>query len=137
MERLENCEVHSRKKDLYYIKIVKNEKCDGCKACGFGRKNFLIVPAVAETDCKVGDKVTVAMPACNVKHSYIYLCLLPLLGMFIGLMIPYGYGEKFMLIGGIIGFLICLPIIYLLERLFRRKKKYLPTIIEKTSDTEE
>ncbi len=129
MQRLERCVVHARKKDLYYITLTKNAKCEGCKACGFGRKNHLTVPALSEIECKAGDSVTVRMPESGVKGSYLYLYLLPLACMFAGLMIPYGHGEKFMLLGAAIGLAVSLPVVYGIERLFRRRKKYLPVIL--------
>ncbi len=129
--------MHARKKNLYYIKIVKNEKCDGCKACGFGRKNHLILPAQSDIACEVGDYVSVAMPEKRVAASYVYLYVLPLLCLFIGLMIPYGHPEKFMLLGGLIGLVVGIGILYGIERLYRRRKKYLPVIVSKISQAKE
>ena len=128
MERIERCVVQRKKRGLYYIRLTKNEKCEGCKACGFGKKNFLVVPALSDIPCNVGDEVTVAMPQSRVKGAYLYLYLLPLLFLFAGLMIPYGHGEGWMLLGGVIGLCAGIPVVYGIERLFRRRKKYLPVI---------
>lgn len=136
MERIENCVVHARKKNLYYVKLVKNAKCDGCKACGFGRKNFLIVPALSEVECAEGDRVTVQMPESGVKASYVYLYLLPLLCLFIGLMIPYGHGEWWMLLGGACGLAASIPVVYAFERLFRRRRQFLPVILRMADESE-
>ncbi len=136
MERIEYCTVHSRKKNRYYVKIVKNAKCEGCKACGFGRKNHLILPAVSKVDCEAGDSVAVAMPEKQVKGSYLYLYLLPLIFLFAGLVIPISVGEKAMFLGGAIGLIASIPVMYLIERLYRRRKKYLPVIVGKLSNTE-
>ncbi len=131
MQIIERASVRSRKKDLYYISITKNAKCDGCKACGFGRKNRLTMPALSLIECNAGDTVCVRMPEKQVKASYVYLYLLPLLFMFAGLMIPYAYGEIYMLIGAGVGLAVSVPVVYAVERLFRRRKKYLPVITEK------
>ncbi|MDE6398593.1 MAG: SoxR reducing system RseC family protein [Clostridiales bacterium] len=136
MERIEQCVVHARKKNLYYVKLTKNAKCEGCKACGFGRKNYLIVPAQSEIECRAGDRVAVRMPAHGVKGSYLYLYLLPLACMFAGLMIPYGHGEAWMLLGGGIGLAVGIAIAYGVERLFRRSKKYLPVIVQTAENAE-
>ncbi|WP_251613092.1 SoxR reducing system RseC family protein [Pumilibacter muris] len=136
MERIEYCTVHARKKNRYYVKIVKNAKCEGCKACGFGRKNHLILPALSQIECETGDSVAVAMPEKQVKGSYLYLYILPLLFLFAGLVIPFSYGEKAMFLGGVIGLAISIPTVYFIERLYRRSKKYLPVIVSKISATE-
>lgn len=73
MERIEYCTVHARKKNRYYVKIVKNAKCEGCKACGFGRKNHLILPALSQIECETGDSVAVAMPEKQVKGSFVFI----------------------------------------------------------------
>ena len=134
MEHLEQCVVHTRKKNLYYVKLTKNAKCEGCKACGFGRKNYLIVPAQSEIECRAGDRVAVRMPEKGVKGSYLYLYLLPLACMFAGLMAPYGHGEARMFLGGMIGLAIGIAAVYGIERLCRRRKKYLPVIVQKTEN---
>ena len=110
MQIIERASVRSRKKDLYYISITKNAKCDGCKACGFGRKNRLTMPALSLIECNAGDTVCVRMPEKQVKASYVYLYLLPLLFMFAGLMIPYAYGEIYMLIGAGVGLAVSVPV---------------------------
>lgn len=134
---MEQATVYSRKKNRYFIKLTKSAKCDGCKACGFGRKNYVILPAISEVECNTGDCVEVEMPEKSVKGAYVFLFLLSLLFMFVCLMIPYGHGEIYMFIGGIIGLVISIPVIYAIERLYRRQKKYLPKIISKISVTEE
>lgn len=137
MQRVEKCEVSARKKNLYYIKLVKNAECDGCKACAFGRKNYLIMPALSLINCAVGDRVSVIMPSSRVKGSYLYLYLLPLLFIFIGILIPINFGEIPMLIGGAAGLTVSIPVVYFIELMFRKSKKYLPIISEKISDTKE
>lgn len=127
----EVCLVHSHKKSGYYITMTKSAKCEGCKACGFGRKNKLVLPALSQIECEVGDRVVVQMPESSVKGSYVYLYLLPLLFIFVGMMIPYGHSELYMFIGAAIGFCVSIPLVYLIERLFRRRAKYLPIIIRK------
>ena len=72
----------------------------------------------------------------QVKGSYLYLYLLPLLFLFAGLVIPFSYGEKAMFLGGVIGLAISIPTVYFIERLYRRSKKYLPVIVSKISATE-
>ncbi|MCI8412774.1 MAG: SoxR reducing system RseC family protein [Clostridia bacterium] len=136
MERIETCTVQKRKRNLYYIRLTKNAKCEGCKACAFGKKNALIVPALSEIDCAAGDSVAVSMPEKRVKASYVYLYLLPLACMFIGLMIPYGHGESYMFLGAMAGIAVSVPAVYLIERMFRRRKKYLPVIVRKISQKE-
>lgn len=137
MEELERCVVHARKGGLYYVKITKNAKCDGCKACAFGRKNYVVTPAVGEDGYAVGDTVDIRMPQKNVKAPYVYLYLLPLLCLFIGLMIPYGHGELYMFIGGAIGLACSIPAVYAIEIAFRRRKKYLPVIVRKSAPPNE
>ena len=137
MQITESCEVCSRKGKLYYVKLVKNAKCDGCKACGFGCKNYLVMPALSQIDCAVGDRVEISMPERRVKGSYVYLYLLPLILTFIGIMMPFGHGEAWMLMGGAIGLAASVPAVYLIELAFRRKKKYLPVILRKISETKE
>ena len=129
MERIECGEVYAYKKNVYYVKLTKSAKCEGCKACGFGRKNHVILPARSQVDCNVGDTVFVAMPERDIKGSYVYLYLIPLLLMFVGLLIPYAHGELWMLCGGGIGLAAGIVAIYLFERLFRKREKYLPTIL--------
>jgi hypothetical protein len=41
------------KGNLYYVKLSKSEKCEGCKVCDFGKNNSITVPALTEVDCKV------------------------------------------------------------------------------------
>lgn len=76
------------------------------------------------------------MPEKRVKASYVYLYLLPLACMFIGLMIPYGHGESYMFLGAMAGIAVSVPAVYLIERMFRRRKKYLPVIVRKISQKE-
>lgn len=136
MQEIVNCTVQAYKGNFYYIKLTKNEKCDGCKACAFGKKNHLILPALSEIACDIGDYVEVAMPQSHVKGSYLYLYLLPLLTLFAGLMIPYGCGEWWMLLGAGVGLAVGFAAAYAIERLFRRRKKYLPVIVKKISEKE-
>lgn len=130
MERIECGEVYAHKKSVYYVKLTKSAKCEGCKACGFGRKNHIVLPAHSQVDCCVGDTVFVAMPERDIKGSYVFLYLIPLLFVFVGLLIPYGHGELWMLCGGGIGLAAGVATAYLAERLFRKRGKYLPTILQ-------
>lgn len=137
MERIEVGEVTAKKKSLVYVKIVKNDMCNTCKACAFGRKNTLVVPALSETECGVGDRVSLRMPTEQVKGSYVYLYLLPLLFLFAGLMIGMPFGEKTMFIASLVGLAVSVPVVYGIERLFRRQKKYLPVVLNKIDCEEE
>lgn len=125
-----------RRRSLTYVRLTKNEKCSGCKACGFGKKNYLDMPALCEIDCKAGDTVTIALPEKQVKGAYLYLYLLPLAFMFAGLMIGYTHGERIMFLGAAIGLTISIPVVYVIERLFRKSKKYLPTVLQVISETD-
>lgn len=136
MQRIESGVIYARKKSKYYVKITKSSECNGCRACGFGRKNHIIMLAQSNIDCEVGDTVSIRMPDKTVKGSYLYLYLLPLLLAFIGIMSAYGHGEKLMFLCGAIGLAVSFPLIYLIERLFRRKKGYLPVILGKIQSEE-
>ncbi len=134
---IEKGEVCYRKNGSYRIRIIKSAKCNGCKACGFGRKNHIILPAVSQIECDIGDTVNVRMPEKSIKGAYVYLYLVPLLFLFAGIMIPYNKGETFMMIGGAIGLATGFLTTLLIEKLFKRRKVYMPTILEKISETKE
>ena len=129
MQITETCEVSYIKRGLYYVKLTKNAQCEGCKVCTFGRKDHLVLPAQSQVECKAGDTVSVVMPEESVKGSYIYLYIIPLITMFAGLMAFYLLGEWFMLLGCLLGLTVGFAAVYLIERIFRRRKKYLPMIV--------
>ncbi|MDE7394829.1 MAG: SoxR reducing system RseC family protein [Clostridiales bacterium] len=137
MERIELGEVTASKKSISYVKITKNEACEGCKACAFGRKNVLVLPAQSLVPCSKGDKVKIRMPSEQVKGAYLYVYLLPLLFLFAGLMIGLPLGEKVMYLTAFLCFCGSIPVVYGIERLLRRQKKYLPMIVEIVNENKE
>jgi len=52
--------VNKIKGKLYYVKLSKSEKCEGCKICDFGKNNSITVPALSDVECGVGDNVVIS-----------------------------------------------------------------------------
>ncbi len=129
MQRLEQAVVAKVKRGATYVRLTKSDACGACKACAFGRKNIVVLQANRECECSVGDRVTVRMPESTIKGSYLLLYLLPLLFLLAGLLAGSPWGEKVMFVCAICALILGFVAVSLLDRLFRRQKKYLPTIV--------
>lgn len=127
----EECTVIKKEKNLTYIKLVKSSKCDGCKACGFGKKNTLVLPALCEIDCNSGDRVMVTMPEKTITGAPIITYVIPLLFFLGGLLAVIPLGEGFMLLFGLIALAISFVPIYFIDRHYKKSAKYLPIITGK------
>ena len=116
--------------NLCIVRIEKTEKCDGCKACAFGRNNHIDVPATNSCDCKEGDKVLVRS---FIKKAYVPALVvygIPILMILITVLITSMFLKEWLVIVcSVVAFGISLLIIAIIEKLI--SKKFMATIIRK------
>lgn len=130
MSIVENCTVVKKDKNLIYVKLVAENKCNGCKACAFGRKNAQVLPAYSDINCNNGDNVIVEMPQKQISGAAFITYLIPLLTFLLGLIAGIPLNEGFMLLFAVIFLAIGLLAVHFIDKLFLKNKKYLPKIIE-------
>lgn len=122
------------KGNLYYVKLSKSEKCEGCKVCDFGKNNSITVPSLTEVDCKVGDSVIIRSPVKKRYLSSIIMYLIPIVVMLVCAIITYNAtkDDLTVLISCAIGLVVSFLVIFILDKLVRNKDN-MPLIIKNVS----
>ena len=122
------------KGNLYYVKLSKSEKCEGCKVCDFGKNNSITVPSLTEVDCKVGDSVIIRSPVKKRYLSSIIMYLIPIVVMLVSAIITYNAtkDDSTVLISCAIGLVVSFLVIFILDKLVRNKDN-MPLIIKNVS----
>lgn len=133
----EACRVVKADKKRIYIETVKNAKCESCKACNFGRRNTVTMPAYGDISCRKGDMVLVELPQAQIKTAALVLYVLPLLFFLGGLLAGMPLGEGFMLLFAVLFMTVGFVAAYGIDRLYRRQKKFLPRILQKICSEKE
>ena len=126
--------VNKIKGNLYYVKLFKSEKCEGCKVCDFGKNNSITVPSLTEVDCKVGDSVIIRSPVKKKYLSSIIMYLIPIIVMLACALITYNVtkDDLIVLISCAIGLVVSFLVIFILDKLIRNKNN-MPLIIKNVS----
>jgi positive regulator of sigma E activity len=119
---------------LYYVKLSKSEKCEGCKICDFGKNNSITVPALSDVDCNVGDNVIIRSPIKKTYLSSIVMYLLPIVVMLICAFVTFSVtnNDLAVLIACAIGLSVSFLIVFVLDKLIRNKNN-MPLIIKNIS----
>ena len=122
------------KGNLYYVKLSKSEKCEGCKVCDFGKNNSITVPSLTEVDCKVGDSVIIRSPVKKRYLSSIIMYLIPIVVVLVCAIISYNAtkDDLTVLISCAIGLVVSFLVIFILDKLVRNKDN-MPLIIKNVS----
>ncbi|MCL2675960.1 MAG: SoxR reducing system RseC family protein [Firmicutes bacterium] len=130
----EECVITKVKGGTAYIALAQQDKCGGCRLCAFGRGKKVVLPAIMDAPCKAGDTVIAEMPTKETAFS-LFLFIIPLvflgLGFFVG-----GFIHDIARVAGALVFCaaavaVCVPI----ERAFRRRREFMPVIIEVIDNT--
>ncbi|MBE5731508.1 MAG: hypothetical protein E7353_00605 [Clostridiales bacterium] len=126
--------VNKIKGKLYYVKLSKSEKCEGCKICDFGKNNSITVPALSDVECGVGDNVVIRSPIKKNYLSSIIMYLLPIVVMLICAIVSYNItsNDLTVLITCAIGLVVSFIIVFVLDKLIRNKNN-MPLIIKNVS----
>lgn len=130
----ETGKVDKIKGGLYYVKLSKSEKCEGCKVCDFGKNNSITVPALTDVQCEVGDTVVLRSP---IKKTYInsfVMYLLPIVITVICAVIVYNitYSDLAVLISCGIALAVSFLLVFILDK-FIRNKNNMPLITKNLS----
>lgn len=112
------------------VSVVKNERCDSCRACAFGKKNEIVLAAYADCEVRVGQSVQVVMPEKKPLTASVLLFIVPLIAFAIGLIAGMPLGEWGMLGIGVAVFALSFVPLWIIDRKLSRSKKYMPRIIE-------
>lgn len=126
----EICNVEYIKNGLAYVRLNKNEKCGGCKACSFGQGNSVVVPAIMEKECNAGDTVKVNMPQDAPKAASLVIYVIPLLFLLVGIFAASPLGDVAQLLIGIAMLAVSFVIVWLIDRRYRKNKKFMPVVTE-------
>lgn len=130
MPEIKECEVVAFKNNVTYVRLDKAPDCNGCKACGFGKKQSLVMPVTDELSSKIGDRVAVEMPVKPILSAPFVMYLVPLMLMFAGLISGYFINEIIMMCLAAAGLGIGFLIVFLVDKLIKKNKKVMPKIIE-------
>lgn len=127
--------VEKIKGNLYYVKLSKSEKCEGCKVCDFGKNNSITVPSLSDVECKIGDSVVLRSPIKKKYISSIIMYLLPIIIMVLCAVVTYNitYNDLSVLIACGISLVVSFLIIFILDKLIRNKSN-MPLIIKNISE---
>ena len=109
-----------------YVTITKNERCNGCKACAFGKNDTITIKALNEAKSKKGDRVAVTVRReQNTKLSYLVLFCLPLALMIIGALVGFIIQKSDLgaLVGIAVGVLLGLVVCFLVNCFVEKKAK--------------
>ncbi|MDW7681433.1 MAG: SoxR reducing system RseC family protein, partial [bacterium] len=80
--------------DKVWVRVVKGEKCEGCKACGAFGEGSAEMMVMDHLSVQKGDRVEVEIdPTQVVRHSSIVF-LLPVLGLVLGYFLGANYLIK-------------------------------------------
>ena len=125
------------KKDQYHVEIAKHDKCNGCKACAFGKNGKVTLRAISLIDCNVGDRVAIAVKRKqNATVAYLTMFCLPLALMLISAFIAHFTvgGDLTVAIAVLIGFGVGMICSYFANKVVESKAKKrgeFPTIIKR------
>ena len=127
--------VEKIKGNLYYVKLSKSEKCEGCKVCDFGKNNSITVPSLSEVECKVGDSVVLRSPIKKKYLSSIIMYLLHIIAMVVCAIITYNVtnSDLAVLIACVASLAVSFLVIFILDKLIRNKNN-MPLIIKNISE---
>ena len=129
--------VKKQKNGVYFVEIAKSDKCNGCKACAFGKNEKIVLKANSEVECAVGDKV--AIKICHNKNAtlaYFTMFCIPLaLIIIFALLAKLIWGNDLavtiaMTVGLTLGFIGAYVVNALVEKRAKKLGEY-PTIIKK------
>ena len=118
------------KNGLFYVKLSKSEKCEGCKVCDFGKNNYITVPSLSEIDCSVGDSVVLRAPIKKTYLSSLIMYLMPIVIMIACAIIVYNvtHNDLHVLIACAVSLLVSFGLIFILDKAVRSKKN-MPLIV--------
>lgn len=133
----ETGKVEKIKGNLFFVKLTKSQKCEGCKVCDFGKNNHIIIPSLSEVDCNVGDEVIIRSPIRKTYLSSLIMYLMPIVIMLISAIIVHNIfkNDLYVLIACAVSLLLSFLLVYILDKLVRNKKN-MPLIIKNLSNKE-
>lgn len=129
--------VKKKKRGIAYVQIARTEKCDGCKACAFGKNGTITMPALCDAKVSVGDVVNVEMPQKQAGAVALLIYALPLIlltvGALIGLVGEWWLQCTLAAAGLALGLICIVPI----ERRYRKSSGAMPIVtgISEAPDT--
>lgn len=133
----ETGKVDKIKGNLFFVRLTKSQKCEGCKVCDFGKNNHITIPALAEVDCKVGDDVVIRSPIRKTYLSSLIMYLIPIMIMLVSAIVVYNIfkNDLYVLIACAVSLLVSFLLVFILDKLVRNKKN-MPLIIKNLSNKE-
>ena len=133
----ETGKVEKIKGNLFFVKLTKSQKCEGCKVCDFGKNNHITIPSLSEVNCKVGDEVIIRSPIRKTYLSSLIMYLMPIVIMLISAIIVHNIfkNDLYVLIACAVSLLLSFLLVYMLDKLVRNKKN-MPLIIKNLSNKE-
>lgn len=137
MSIVEECTVTQLDGKYAIVSLLKQEKCEGCKICSFGKKNMISLSAINNIECKVNDNVLVEMPEKSITLSPVILYIIPLVLLTLGIVLGSFVSEIFAILLGVALVIIGIVIVALIDRLYRKNPIYMPKIIKKVLDKEQ
>ena len=75
---IENGKITSKKGKYFVVRVTKNSACDGCRACAFGKNDYVDFKAKSSIDAAVGDTVIVETPSLKPVLPILLLLVLPI-----------------------------------------------------------
>lgn len=124
----EECSVIKTNGDKVVIELVRQPKCDGCKACAFNKRNRLRMTANSEIKCVAGDRVVVEMPSKTVAGAWLILFVLPLILMLVAVLITAQMRWYVQVLSIVAALALGLAAVILSDRIIRSRTEYLPTV---------
>lgn len=129
---LEKCRVNRVKGNHAYIELVRNPKCDGCKACAFYGQDKIVLPAIKGCECEAGDTVVVEMPEKQYILAPLLLFGFPLICFLIGLLIGTAVGgELIMVLFGFAFAALGYSVAVLVDKTIKNNPKFMPIVVER------
>ncbi len=128
----EKCTVTRVKGKHAYIELIRNPKCDGCKACAFHGGDKIILPAIKDCECEAGDTVVVRMPEKQFPAASLLLFGIPLVCFLIGIVAGrFVGGELIMAVMGFAFAALGYIISVLADRAIKNNRAYTPVVVER------
>ena len=133
----ETGKVEKIKGNLFFVKLTKSQKCEGCKVCDFGKNNHITIPSLSEVDCTVDDEVIIRSPIRKTYLSSIIMYLMPIVIMLISAIVVYNIfkNDLYVLIACAVSLVLSFLLVFVLDKLLRNKKN-MPLIIKNLSNKE-
>jgi sigma-E factor negative regulatory protein RseC len=69
--------ITAKKGKVYVVRVSKTSACDGCKACAFGKNDYVDFKANSDIECGIGDSVVVETPAVKPYLTILLFFVLP------------------------------------------------------------